>query len=328
MVLSIDARAESWALAAPFSIARGTKSRAEVVVVTATDGGVEGRGECVPYARYGESVATTIGVIEAFGARDVSRQTLLDGMPPGAARNALDCALWDLEARRRGIPVWELAGLQPPGPVVTAYTIGLDEAAAMGAAAGRNAARPLLKIKLGGAPARDIDRLRAVREAAPDARLIVDANEGWNMAGLETVAPAAAALGVELLEQPLPAGADAALAGFDSPVALGADESLAGNVDLEVLAERYGVLNVKLDKTGGLTRALGLVADARTMGFDIMVGCMVATSLSMAPALLLAQDAAFVDLDGPLLLAADRPGGLRYENGRVAFPPSGGWGQP
>ena len=330
MVLSIEARAESWELAAPFSISRGTKSRAEVVVVTATDGGYEGRGECVPYPRYGESVTATLQAIEAFGGacRDVSRDTLLDAMPPGAARNAVDCALWDLEARRRGTPVWELAGFAPPGPVVTAFTIGLDEPAAMAAAAGRNAARPLLKIKLGDDPRRDVDRLRAVRDSAPDPRLIVDANEGWTMAGLETVAPVAAELGVELLEQPLPANADEALAGFDAPVPLGADESLAGDIDLAVLAERYQVLNVKLDKTGGLTAALGLVADARTMGFDIMVGCMVATSLSMAPALLLAQDAAFVDLDGPLLLAADRRDGLRYENGRVAFPPSGGWGQP
>ena len=330
MVLSIDARAESWELAAPFSISRGTKSRAGVVVVTAMDGACEGRGECVPYARYGESVTGTLQAIEAFAGacRDGSRETLLDAMPPGAARNAVDCALWDLEARRRGMPVWELAGLASPGPVVTAYTIVLDEPAAMGAAAGRNAARPLLKVKLGDEPRRDVERLRVVRECAPDARLIVDANEGWTMAGLETVAPAAAELGVELLEQPLPASADDALAGFDPPVPLGADESLRGDVDLALLAERYQVLNVKLDKTGGLTRALRLVAEARTMGFDIMVGCMVATSLSMAPALLLAQDAAFVDLDGPLLLAADRPGGLRYENGRVAFPPSGGWGQP
>ena len=330
MALAVHATAETWELAAPFAISRGTKSRADVVVATLRDGRFEGRGEGVPYPRYGESVEAALGAIEAL--RETypvgSRDTLRDALPPGAARNAVDCALWDLEARRCGVPVWELAGLPAPRPVVTAYTIGLDAPAEMAAAARRNAARSLLKIKLGDRPELDVERLRAVRAVAPDARLIVDANEGWSMAGLETVAPAAAELGVELLEQPLPAGADDALAAFDSPVPLGADESLRGEVDLADLAAKYRVLNVKLDKTGGLTQALRLVADARTRGFDIMVGCMVATSLSMAPALLLAQDAAFVDLDGPLLLAADRPDGLRYDNDRVAFPPSGGWGQP
>ena len=330
MALSVHAKAETWELAAPFSISRGTKSRVDVVVATIRDGRFEGRGEGVPYPRYGESVEGALRAIEAFGEifRVGSGDTLLDALPTGAARNAVDCALWDLEARRRGVPVWELAGLPAPRPVVTAYTIGLDAPAEMAAAARRNAARSLLKIKLGDRADRDVERLRGVRAAAPDARLIVDANEGWSMAELETVAPAAGELGVELLEQPLPAGADDALVAFDSPIPLGADESLQGEVDLADLAAKYRVLNVKLDKTGGLTQALRLVADARTRGFDIMVGCMVATSLSMAPALLLAQDAPFVDLDGPLLLAADRPEGLRYDNDRVAFPPSGGWGQP
>ena len=330
MALSVHATAETWELAGPFAISRGTKSRVDVVVATLRDGRFEGRGEGVPYPRYGESVEAALEAIEAFRemCRVGSRDTLRDALPPGAARNAVDCALWDLEARRCGVPVWELAGLPAPEPVVTAYTIGLDAPAEMAAAARRNAARALLKIKLGDRAELDVERLRGVRAAAPDARLIVDANEGWSMAELETVAPAAAELGVELLEQPLPAGADDALAGFDAPVPLGADESLQGEVDLVDLAAKYRVLNVKLDKTGGLTQALRLVADARTRGFDIMVGCMVATSLSMAPALLLAQDAAFVDLDGPLLLAADRPDGLRYDNDRVAFPPSGGWGQP
>ena len=330
MALSVHATAETWELAAPFTISRGTKSRVDVVVATLRDGRFEGRGEGVPYPRYGESVAAVLGAIEAFRetCRVGARDTLCDALPPGAARNALDCALWDLEARRRGMPVWELAGRPAPGAVVTAYTIGLDTPAEMARAARRNAARSLLKIKLGDRAELDVERLRGVRAAAPDARLIVDANEGWSMAELEAVAPAAAELGVELLEQPLPAGADDALAAFDSPVPLGADESLHGEVDLADLAAKYRVLNVKLDKTGGLTQALRLVADARTRGFEIMVGCMVATSLSMAPALLLAPDAAFVDLDGPLLLAADRPDGLRYDDDRVAFPPRGGWGQP
>ena len=330
MAIRLEAHAESWELAAPFSISRGTKSSADVVVVTARDGEFEGRGEGVPYARYGESVSGALEAIGAFGAncRDCSRDAVRFGMPAGAARNAVDCALWDLEARRSGAPVWKLAGLPAPRPVETAYTIVLDDVAAMAAAARRNASRPLLKLKLGGGPAEDVERLRAVREAAPGARLIVDANEGWSMAGLERVVPVAAESGVELIEQPLPAGGDDALAGFPSPVPLGADESVHGQVDLTELAARYQVLNVKLDKTGGLTPALDLVRDARGIGSDVMIGCMVATSLSMAPALLLAQEAAFVDLDAPLLLAADRPDGLRYEDGRVAFPPRGGWGQP
>ena len=330
MTVVLEAHAESWELAAPFSISRGTKSRAEVVVVTARDGEFEGRGEGVPYARYGESMTGALEAIAALRANcpGCSRNAVLSAMPPGAARNAVDCALWDLEARRGGVPVWELAGLRAPRSVETAYTIVLDGAAAMAAAARRNASRPLLKLKLGGAPAEDVERLRAVRDAAPDPRLIVDANEGWSMAGLERIVPVAADVGVELIEQPLPADRDDALAGFVSPVPLGADESVRGAPDLAELAGKYQVLNIKLDKTGGLTAALDLVRDARAMGFDVMIGCMVATSLSMAPALLLAQDAAFVDLDGPLLLAADRPDGLRYGEGRVAFPPRGGWGQP
>ena len=330
MDIVLETQAESWELAAPFSISRGTKSRADVVVVTARDGEFEGRGEGVPYARYGESVSGALQAIRAFRAncRDCSRAAVLRALPPGAARNAVDCALWDLEARRSGVPVWALAGLAAPRPVETAYTIVLDAAAAMAAAARRNASRPLLKLKLGGGTKEDAERLRAVREAAPDARLIVDANEGWSMAALERILPVAAEAGVELVEQPLPADEDDALAGFSSPVPLGADESVRAAPDLAELAGKYQVLNVKLDKTGGLTAALDLVRDARAMGFDVMIGCMVATSLSMAPALLLARDAAFVDLDGPLLLAADRPDGLRYEDGRVAFPLRGGWGRP
>ncbi|MDE0350587.1 MAG: dipeptide epimerase [Gammaproteobacteria bacterium] len=330
MDIVLESQAESWDLAAPFSISRGTKSRADVVVVTARDGEFEGRGEGVPYARYGESVSGALQAIAAFRAncRDCSRDAVQRAMPPGAARNAVDCALWDLEARRRGVPAWKLAGLPAPVALETAYTIVLDDVAAMAAAARGHASRPLLKLKLGGAPAEDVERLRVVRDAAPGARLIVDANEGWSMAGLERVLPVAAEAGVELIEQPLPADGDDALAGFPSPVPLGADESVRAAPDLAELAGKYQVLNIKLDKTGGLTAALGLVRNARAMGFDVMIGCMVATSLSMAPALLLARDAAFVDLDGPLLLAADRPDGLRYEDGRVAFPPHGGWGQP
>ena len=330
MGIAVEAHAESWRLAAPFTISRGAKSSADVVIATAREGGFAGRGEAVPYPRYAESVAGALDTIRTF-ARERG-QTLSRGdlraLPAGAARNALDCALWDLAAKRTGRPVWRLAGLAPPASVVTAYTIGLGSVPEMRRNAARNATRPLLKIKLGRAPEEDVERLRAVRDAAPATRLIVDANEGWTMAGLELVAPVAAELGVELIEQPLPAGADAALSDWEAPVPLGADESLHGDGDPAGLSGKYDVLNVKLDKTGGLSAALELVERARGMGFGIMIGCMVATSLSMAPALLLARGAAFVDLDGPLLLAADRPDGLRYEDDRVAFPPSGGWGQP
>lgn len=363
--LSITASAETWPIAGNFAIARGAKTTAEVVVATACDGQFAGRGECVPYARYGETTAGVLQAIASFSAQAsalaqdaaniperAARNALLQALPAGAARNAIDGALWDLECKRRGAPVWELAGLPRPKPVATAFTIGLASAQEMGDNAAR-ARRTLLKVKLGGAAREDIARLRAVRRGAPASRLIVDANEGWSMDTLREVAPAAAELGVELIEQPLPAADDHPLAAWASPLPLGADESAhgdfgaprralansasapnnaaaitEGDAQLRRLAARYAVFNIKLDKAGGLTSAIALTQAARAHGFAIMLGCMVATSLGMAPALLLAQDAHFVDLDGPLLLAKDRADGLRYAGQDVTFPPAGGWGQP
>jgi L-alanine-DL-glutamate epimerase-like enolase superfamily enzyme len=311
---------ESYAIRGGFTIARGSKSHAEVVLaeLTATlaDGRVlRGRGECVPYARYGETVEGAMAAIRACAPRiaaGLDRIALQVAMPPGAARNALDCAFWDLEAKMAGIPVWRLAGLDAPKPVATAFTISLDSPAVMGKAAANAAHMPLLKLKLGGG-AEDIDRVTAVRRNAPAARLIVDANEGWTMAQLDAMAPRLKDLGVALIEQPLPADRDAALDGYRSPIPLGADESCHGDDNLAELGRRYQVLNIKLDKTGGLTAALRLKKAAQGAGFGIMTGCMVATSLSMAPAFLLAQGADFADLDGPLLLERDRADGFRYD---------------
>ena len=359
---TLTARAESWPLAGAFAISRGAKTQADVVVATVSDGTFTGFGECVPYPRYGETVRGVIAAIDALATRYgvaagsgagsaganagrlPTHTELLGALPAGAARNAVDCALWDLAAKRTGRPVWALAGLAAPASHVTAYTIGLDSAPAMRDAAQRHAWRRLIKVKLGGTAAEDIERLRAVRRAAPAARLIVDVNEGWTLATLRAVAPVAAELGVELIEQPLPAAADDALIGYESPVPLGADESChggfeapaanarqddaGGDAGLARLKAKYTVLNIKLDKAGGLTPALALAGRARRHGFGVMIGCMVATSLAMAPALLLANGARFVDLDGPLLLAKDRPHGLRYAGQTVAFPPRGGWGQP
>lgn len=320
--LALTVRQERFPIRGTFRIARGAKTEAIVLVAELRDAtGCIGRGECVPYARYGESVegvaATIQGLKALFAAGGLDRQRLLSILPPGAARNALDCALWDLEARRTGRPAWELAGLAPPEPVVTAFTLSVDGPAAMAAAA-RAAARPLLKLKLAG-DGGDLERVAAVRQAAPGSRLIVDANEGWTPQDLASLPAAFARLGVEMIEQPLPAGADQALAGFDSPIPIGADESVHGLAGLEALADRYAVVNVKLDKAGGLTEALAVKARARSLGLGVMVGCMVASSLSMAPALLLAQGADYVDLDGPLLLDRDREPGLRYD-GATLYP--------
>ncbi|OYQ32369.1 dipeptide epimerase [Niveispirillum lacus] len=323
----LTVRLERFPIRGTFRISRGAKTEALVLVAELRDAdGYVGRGECVPYARYGESVEGVQAAMQAMAdafSRGLSRRALFHAMPAGAARNALDCALWDLEARRSGTPVWEMAGLAPPEPVVTAFTLSIDTPAAMAQAA-RAAARPLLKLKLAGDGA-DLDRVAAVREAAPASRLIVDANEGWKPDDLATLPAAFANLGVEMIEQPLPAGADGALLGFDSPVRLGADESAHGLDGLEDLAHRYQVVNIKLDKTGGLTEALAVKARAQALGLDVMIGCMVATSLSMAPALLLAQGADYVDLDGPLLLAQDRAPGLTYQGARL-LPTAGVWG--
>ena len=315
--MKLRAQIERWPIARPFTIARGTKNVAEVVVATIEDGAYQGRGECVPYPRYGESPAAVAHAINTYDG-PLARDALLDALPAGAARNAIDCALWDLAAKRSGQPAWQLAQLPAPQPVATAYTIGIDSAEAMAEHAREAQQRPLLKLKLGAQAADDSARLHAVRAAAPDARLIVDANEGWDMDALAAVAPVARAVGVELIEQPLPAGADTALDGFRSPLPLAADESIRDGSELEALAGRYQAVNIKLDKTGGLTRALAVARRAQALGLGVMVGCMVGTSLAMAPALLLAAFARIVDLDGPLLLAEDRKPALAYNGACVA----------
>jgi len=314
-------RQESWPLAQAFTISRGSRTTAEVVTAEVTEGAQRGRGEGVPYARYGETVAGAVAALEAMApkvAEGLDRSALQEAMPAGAARNALDAALWDLEAKISEKPVARLAGLDLPGPVTTAYTLSLDTPEGMGRAAAEHAVRPLLKIKLTGEG--DLERVRAVRGSAPRARLIVDANEAWSPEHFERYAPALAELGVALIEQPLPAGRDEALARLPHPIPVCADESCHTSADLDGLVGRYEVVNIKLDKTGGLTEALRLAAAARARGFRLMVGCMVGTSLAMAPAILVAQGAEFVDLDAPLLLARDRQPGLRYE-GSVLFPP-------
>lgn len=316
---SVSAQAERWPIARPFRIARGEKSVAEVVVATVTEGACQGRGECVPYARYGESTGAVVETINAYRG-PLTRQALQAALPPGAARNAIDCALWDLECKRRRLPAWRLAGVPQPRKVATAYTLSLDSPQTMAARAAEERHRPLLKLKLGSADvAEDIARLHAVRRNAPNAQLLVDANEGWNMAALRRFAPAAEQCSVRLIEQPLPQAEDAALARARLPVPIAADESVRDGADLATVATRYQIANIKLDKTGGLTRALELAHEARGLGLGVMVGCMVSTSLAVAPALLLAGFARVVDLDGPLLLTRDRTPALRYEDDHVSF---------
>jgi L-alanine-DL-glutamate epimerase-like enolase superfamily enzyme len=318
---------ETWPLAAIFTIARGSKSAAEVVTVMLEQDGVVGRGECVPYARYGESVDGVLAELEAGRAAieaNIDREKVPALVQASAARNALDCALWDLEAKRAGRPAWQLAGLAEPRPLITAYTLSLADPAAMGEAAGAAASRPLLKLKLGGPE--DRERLAAVRRNAPASRLIVDANEGWDEAALPAMFAACAEHGVELIEQPLPAGRDAALASVRRPVAVCADESIHVASDITALADRYDAVNIKLDKTGGLTGALALATAAAARDMRVMVGCMVATSLAMAPAFLIAQRADYVDLDGPLLLQRDRIPAIRYDGSIMNPPPPELWG--
>jgi L-alanine-DL-glutamate epimerase-like enolase superfamily enzyme len=315
MPLTLAVAVEHWPIAGTFTISRGAKTEAVVVVAELGDGKARGRGECVPYARYGESIEGVGAAIEAMRAplaAGLDRSALQAAMPPGAARNALDCAFWDLEAKRSGRPVHDLAGLPAPRPIVTAFTISLSAPAVM--AAGHK----LLKVKLGGAG--DPGRIAAVRAAAPGATLIVDANEAWNEANLAANLAACAQAGVVLVEQPLPDGQDEALARIARPIPVCADESAHDRNSLAALAGKYDAVNIKLDKAGGLTEALAMAAQAKRQGFAVMAGCMVATSLAMAPAQLLAQEAGFVDLDGPLLLARDRPDGLGYRDSLV-FPP-------
>ncbi len=323
----LSARIERWPIAGSFTISRGAKTEAVTVVAEVSRGGHTGRGECVPYPRYGETPEATLAALQAMQeplSRGLDRRALQAAMPPGAARNALDCALMDLEAKISGKRVWHLLGRPAPKACITAYTISLGTPETMAVATAKAAHRPLLKIKLGGDG--DGARIAAVRKAAPDSELIVDANEAWTSANLEQNLRDCAQAGVTLVEQPLPAGQDEALRRIRRPIAVCADESVHDRTSLDGLRERYDAVNIKLDKTGGLTEALVMADAAQALGFQIMIGCMVATSLAMAPAMLLAPQARFVDLDGPLLLARDRDGGLRYD-GSLVYPPEAAlWG--
>lgn len=327
MTASLTVRDEHWPLASAFVIARGAKTEAHVLVVEISQDGAIGRGEAVPYGRYGQTMDGEVARVEALrGAIEggLSRQALQDLAPAGAARNAVDCALWDLEAKLSGVPAWKRAGRPRLDPVKTCYTISLDTPEAMAQAARMAARRPFLKLKIGGAD--DLDRVIAVRAAAPKARLVVDANEGLAFEDLKRLAGDFARLDVKMIEQPLKAEEDGALEGYESPVVLCADESLHTRADLAVCARRYGAVNVKLDKAGGLTEALMVVAQARALGLQVMAGCMVATSLSMAPAMIIAQGADVVDLDGPLLLARDRKPGLVFDGALIHPTPVELWG--
>jgi len=321
--MQIDVTRDVFKLAQVFTIARGSRTEAQVLTVKLNDGQHVGWGECVPYARYDESLQSVtdeiMGLPDAF-----SRFDLYDLLPAGAARNAVDCALWDLEAKRAGKPVWELAGLEAPGPEITAYTLSLDTPEAMKAQSALHAFRPLLKIKLGTPD--DMPRLEAVRAGAPKSTIIVDANEGWSAEVYADLAPHLVRLGVELVEQPLPAGEDHALLGMQRPVPVCADESCHDRSSLADLKGKYDVVNIKLDKTGGLTEALALRDAAIAQGYEVMVGCMVGSSLAMAPATLVAQGASVVDLDGPLLLAEDRDEPLIFDNAGVHPPSATLWG--
>jgi L-alanine-DL-glutamate epimerase-like enolase superfamily enzyme len=327
MPVVLSVRSERWPIAGSFAISRGAKTEAEVVVVKLADGDIAGRGECVPYARYGETVAGVVAMIAGLAgavATGLDRPSLQRALPAGAARNALDCAFIDLEAKRLGRPAYDLLGLAAPRPCLTAYTISLGTREAMAAAAAAAAGRPLLKVKLGGTD--DPERIAAVRRAVPQAELIVDANEGWRADNLAANLAACAAAGVTLVEQPLPAGNDEALGAIARPIPVCADESVHDRASLAALTGKYDAINIKLDKTGGLTEALALAETAQALGFDLMVGCMVSTSLAVAPAMLVASRARVVDLDGPLLLARDRLHGLRYEGSIVHPPDAELWG--
>jgi L-alanine-DL-glutamate epimerase-like enolase superfamily enzyme len=324
---SLSVRIERWPIAGSFTISRGAKTEAVVVVAELNDGTHRGRGECVPYARYGETVEGVAAAIEAMAVdigRGLDRIRLQSAMAPGAARNALDCAFWDLAAKRAGRPAYALAGLAPPKALTTAYTISLATPDTMAHAAAAARDRALLKIKLGSTD--DPARIAAVRNAAPRAELIVDANEGWTPETLAANLAACAHAGVTLVEQPLPAGRDDALAQIARPLPVCAGESVHATASLAVLVGKYDAVNIKLDKTGGLTEALAMAEEANRLGFKLMAGCMVATSLAMAPAVLVAQHAGVVDLDGPLLLARDRPDGLAYEGSLVHPPTPALWG--
>jgi len=326
--MQVSCRIERWPLARPFTISRGTRVEATTLTVELQRGKLVGRGESVPYARLGETPESALAQVRQLAAEGLpaTREELQRRLPAGSARNAVDCAMWDLESRTQAVPVWQLADLPPPGALVTAYTVSLDSPAAMGKQARTAADRPFLKVKLGGDAAREADRLRAVRDNAPDARLLIDANEGWSSRQLEAMFPALEDCQAELLEQPLPEAEDEALAGMPSPAPLCADESCRTVEDLDRLAGRYRFVNVKLDKAGGLTGALRLLREARRRKFGVFVGCMMGGSLSIAPAFLLAAAADYVDLDGPLYLAEDRPGGFRPDGPKLLPTATGFWG--
>ena len=322
--MKLTVTADTFQLAQVFTIARGSRTEAKVLTVTITDGTHSGWGECVPYARYDETLESVTAQINSLPL-PVTRQKLLNLLPAGAARNAVDCALWDLEAKRAEKRVWQLAGLGKPGPEITAYTLSLDTPEKMQAQAAENAFRPLLKTKLGGGP-EDVERIKAVRKGAPDARIIVDANEGWTPELYQTLAPVLVNLGVEMVEQPFPAGADDALLILERVLPVCADESCHDRSSLPALRGKYDMVNIKLDKTGGLTEAIALRTQAEHMGFQVMVGCMVGSSLAMAPATLVAQGVVVTDLDGPLLLAEDRARPLKFDAKGVYPPTAALWG--
>ena len=323
---SLDARVETWPLRRPFTISRGSMSEAHVVAVTVCEGELSGRGEAVPSARYGQTPESALALLEAMKQQpDLDRQTIQKLLPAGAARNALDCALWDLEAKRSGKRVWEILNISPLDEVQTSFTISLDGPAAMGAAARESSHLPILKLKLGGDD-KDVGRVEAVRANAPSARLIIDANESWSPQHYRKVVPELSRLGVEMIEQPFPAKEDSVLAELDRPIPICADESCHTSADLSRILGRYDAINIKLDKTGGFTEAIALVELARQAGLTLLFGCMVSTSLGIAPARVLVRSNDLVDLDGPLLLAKDRPHGLQYENGRLGLPSRELWG--
>ena len=325
-MLTIEAREEVWPLREPFRISRGSRTEAQVVLVTVGDDEHVGRGEGVPIKRYGQSAESVLAQTESIKAeKNLDRQRLQQLLPAGAARNALDCALWDLEAKTSGKRVWELANVPIVPEVETSFTISLDTPEKMAAAAAVAAELPILKLKLQGDDL-DLTRVKGVRESAPAARLLLDANESWSPEHYRKIVPELHELGVELIEQPFPANADEVLENLDHPIPVCADESCHTTADLRRLTNRYDMINVKLDKTGGLTEALRLCDRARDSGFKLLIGCMVCTSLGIAPARLLASNADRVDLDGPLLLGRDRQHALAYTNGRLALPSAQLWG--
>jgi L-alanine-DL-glutamate epimerase-like enolase superfamily enzyme len=324
---TLFATAESFPIAGSFTISRGAKTTAEVISCSISASDRVGRGECVPYARYGESVPAVLAAIEAMRGTvedGIGREELARTMPAGAARNAIDCALWDLEAKLSGVPTWQVINTEAPQKLVTAYTLSLGEPEAMQRQAAEHAGRALLKVKVGTAD--DAARIRAVRAGAPESTIILDANEGWTPENLAYHFAICAEARIALVEQPLPADNDSALRGQSRPILVCADESVHRTEDVAKLVDRYDAINIKLDKAGGLTEALMLREAAKELGLKIMVGCMVGTSLGMAPAVLLAQGADFVDLDGPLLLARDREPGLHYEGSTVYPPEATLWG--